>query len=185
MILSIASGKGGTGKTLIAANIAISVGGNIQLLDCDVEEPNLHLLLHPKVVSEETVYSMVPSVNEELCDHCGRCSSFCSYKALFVTPMKILVFPELCHGCGSCILACPKKAINEGKRIVGVLKRGYKNSIELIYGELKIGERMTTLLIREVKNISVEMRKMLLSTPHPVHPVRWSKLLGEATSASS
>jgi len=123
MILSIASGKGGTGKTSVAVNLALSVG-NVQLLDCDVEEPNAHLLLHPNLQKTEPVYSLIPLVNEELCSHCGECSKFCQYNAIFATSEKILVFPELCHSCGGCALVCPKKAITWEKHRIGALKFG-------------------------------------------------------------
>jgi MinD superfamily P-loop ATPase len=143
LIVSIASGKGGTGKTSVAINIAVSIG-DAQLIDCDVEEPNAHLLLHPKIVSEEPVYTLVPSINEELCDHCGKCSTFCQYKAIFAVGEIILILRELCHGCGGCILICPKGAINEGKHKIGAIKRGHKDNLELIYGELEVGEPMAT-----------------------------------------
>ena len=96
MILSIASGKGGTGKTSVAVNMALSLG-NVQLLDCDVEEPNAHILLHPKNTSATPVYISTPIINEKKCDHCRKCAEFCEYNALFVTSDKVLVYPELCH----------------------------------------------------------------------------------------
>ncbi|RLI14778.1 (4Fe-4S)-binding protein, partial [Candidatus Bathyarchaeota archaeon] len=94
MIVAVASGKGGTGKTTVAVNLALSIE-NVQFLDCDVEEPNAHLLLHPKVSRREPVYIPVPVVNEQLCDYCGKCSEFCEYNAIFVSSNKILIFPEL------------------------------------------------------------------------------------------
>lgn len=93
MIVSIASGKGGTGKTTVAVNLALALS-HVQLLDCDVEEPNVHLLLKPKVNQVEPVYVSVPRINEGLCDHCGRCAEFCEYNALFVGVDKVLVFPN-------------------------------------------------------------------------------------------
>ncbi len=165
MIVSIASGKGGTGKTSVAVNMAISLGSNIQLLDCDVEEPNAHLLLHPKIIHEEPVYSLVPSINERLCDHCGKCAKFCPYNALFVTPDEVLVFRELCHGCGGCILVCPKGAIAEGRHKIGKLSLGYANSVEIVYGELEVGEPMATPLIREVKRHMNKNRNVILDAP--------------------
>ncbi|MGQ9625267.1 MAG: 4Fe-4S binding protein, partial [Candidatus Bathycorpusculaceae bacterium] len=121
MIVSVASGKGGTGKTSVAVNMALSIR-NVQLLDCDVEEPNAHLLLNPKITQIKPVYVQVPFVNEKLCDHCGKCGSFCQYNAIFVSAEKVLIFPELCHSCGGCTLVCPKKAIIEGKHKIGTLK---------------------------------------------------------------
>ena len=165
MIVSIASGKGGTGKTSIAVNIAVSLGRDVQLLDCDVEEPNAHLLIHPKIIREEQIYSLVPSINESLCDHCGKCAKFCSYNAIFVTPKEVLVFKELCHGCGGCILICPKGAITEGKHKIGNLSLGYANGIEIVYGELEVGEPMATPLIREVKRHINKSKNVILDAP--------------------
>lgn len=162
--MSVASGKGGTGKTSVAVNIAVSIG-DAQLIDCDVEEPNAHLLLHPKIVSEEPVYTLVPSINEELCDHCGKCSTFCQYKAIFAVGEIILILQELCHGCGGCILVCPKGAINEGKHKIGAIKRGHKDNLELIYGELEVGEPMATPLIRQLKRRIDKSRNVILDAP--------------------
>ncbi|MGC9095428.1 MAG: ATP-binding protein [Candidatus Bathyarchaeia archaeon] len=164
MIISIASGKGGTGKTSVAVNLAVSIE-DVQLLDCDVEEPNDHLLLHPKISHEKPVYTLIPSLNEELCDHCGKCAVFCQYNAIFASSEKVLIFPELCHGCGGCILVCPKKALTEGKHRIGALKRGYAGNSELVYGELEVGEPMAVPLIREVKKCIDKNRNVILDAP--------------------
>ena len=164
MIISVASGKGGTGKTSVAVNIAISAR-NVQLLDCDVEEPNAHLLLHPEIIGEESVYTLIPSLNEELCDHCEKCANFCQYNAIFATHEIVLIFPELCHGCGGCILVCPKGAIKEGKHKIGTLKRSYKGDLELVYGELEVGEPMATPLIRQVKRLVDKSKNVILDAP--------------------
>lgn len=150
MIISIASGKGGTGKTTVAVNMALSIK-DVQLLDCDVEEPNAHLLLYPKINEVKPVYVLTPQINEELCDHCGKCSEFCEYNALFVSSEKVLVFPELCHGCGGCIIVCPKKAIIDKKRKIGTVKMGVAGNVELVYGELQVSEPMPGPVIKEVK----------------------------------
>jgi len=171
MIISIASGKGGTGKTSVAVNMALSIG-KAQLLDCDVEEPNVHLLLHPKISQTEPVYVSVPVVNEELCDHCGKCADFCQYNALFVSPEKVLIFPELCHSCGGCAIVCPKKAITEKKRRIGTLKLGSAGDLELVYGELKIGEPMAVPVIKEVKRHIKKGKNVILdSSPGTSCPV--------------
>jgi len=164
LIISVASGKGGTGKTSVAVNIAISAR-NVQLLDCDVEEPNAHLLLHPEIIGEESVYTLIPSLNEELCDHCEKCANFCQYNAIFATHEIVLIFPELCHGCGGCILVCPKGAIKEGKHKIGTLKRSYKGDLELVYGELEVGEPMATPLIRQVKRLVDKSKNVILDAP--------------------
>jgi len=164
VIVAVASGKGGTGKTSLAVNLAISIE-NAQLLDCDVEEPNAHLLLNPKITRQEPVYRLVPSVNEELCDYCGKCAAFCQYNAILTVPGKILFFPELCHGCGGCILTCPKKAISEGRSRIGIIKEGFTDGLRIIFGELEVGEPMASLLVREVKRRIDKSRNVILDAP--------------------
>jgi len=164
MIISIASGKGGTGKTSVAVNMALSIG-KIQLLDCDVEEPNAHLLLHPKISQTEPVYVQVPVVNEKLCDHCGKCAEFCQYNALFVSPEKVLIFPQLCHSCGGCAIVCPRKAISEEKHRIGTLKFGSADGLELVYGELEVGEPAAVPVIRHVKRHIKTDKTVILDSP--------------------
>jgi MinD superfamily P-loop ATPase len=164
MIVSVASGKGGTGKTLVAVNMALSVG-SVQLLDCDVEEPNAHLLLNPDLRKMEPVYCLIPLVNEELCNHCGECSRFCQYNAIFVTSEKTLVFPELCHSCGGCAIVCPKKAINYEKHRIGALKFGSAGDLKLVYGELEIGKPMAVPVIKAVKKQIEEGKNVILDSP--------------------
>lgn len=151
MIISIASGKGGTGKTTVATNMALSLK-NVQLLDCDVEEPNAHIFLQPEIKKQMSVYTSVPTVDETKCDYCGKCAEFCEFNALAVLKNKIMLFPELCHGCGGCSIVCPKNAIAEEDRTVGVVKKGVARDIEFVYGELNIGEPMAIPVIRGVKN---------------------------------
>ena len=164
MIVSIASGKGGTGKTTVAVNMALSLG-NVQLLDCDVEEPNAHILLHPKINETKPVYISTPLVNEEKCDHCGKCAEFCEYNALFVTPEKVLFFPELCHSCGGCLIVCPRKAITEKNVEIGVIKMGVADGVELVYGELKVGEPMAVPVIKEVKKQIKNDQTVIIDSP--------------------
>jgi MinD superfamily P-loop ATPase len=164
MIVSVASGKGGTGKTSVALNMALSVG-NIQFLDCDVEEPNAHLLLHPKLNRTEPVVSLVPLVDTKLCDHCGKCAEFCQYNALFTSPEQVLVFPELCHSCDGCAIVCPKKAISWKKNSIGVLHFGTVGSLALVYGELKVGEPMAVPVIKAVKRQMEKGRDVILDSP--------------------
>jgi MinD superfamily P-loop ATPase len=164
MIVTVASGKGGTGKTSLAVNMALSVG-NVQLLDCDVEEPNAHLLLHPDLSRMEPVYSLIPLVNNELCNHCGECAKFCQYNAMFTASGKILVFPELCHSCGGCAVVCPKKAISWEKHRIGALKFGSVGDLELVYGELEIGKPMAVPVIKAVKNQIKECKDVIIDSP--------------------
>jgi MinD superfamily P-loop ATPase len=164
MIISVASGKGGTGKTTVAVNIALSCE-NIQLLDCDVEEPNIHVLLKPELLETRPVNVSVPSILEERCDYCRRCAEFCRYNALFVIPEQVLVFPELCHDCGGCALVCPRDAVTFKKREIGQVKRGTADGMEIIWGELKIGEPHAIPVIDEVKKRSSSDGLVLVDCP--------------------
>jgi MinD superfamily P-loop ATPase len=164
MIVSIASGKGGTGKTSVAVNMALSIE-NVQFLDCDVEEPNAYLFLNAKICETRPVTVSVPFVNEKMCDHCRKCADFCQYNALFAGADKILVFPELCHSCGGCLLICPKKAMIEGKHRIGTLLRGSAGNLELVYGELEVGEPMAVPVIREVKRHIKKGKNVIIDSP--------------------
>ena len=126
MILSVASGKGGTGKTLVATSLALSLSdkGKVQLLDCDVEEPNAHIFVKPVFIGRDAVSIPVPRVDESKCTYCGKCSEVCAYNAIAVFKEKVLVFPELCHGCGACSYLCPEAAISEERRELGVIESG-------------------------------------------------------------
>jgi len=155
MIIAVASGKGGTGKTTVAVNLALSLTNvQVQLLDCDVEEPNSHIFLNPVIADIKPAYTLVPTVNYNLCDYCGKCAAACEYNALVAVPQKeVMVFPELCHGCGLCSLVCPQDAITEDPREIGVIRTGKSGdgNIDLVYGVLNIGEVMATPLIDQVK----------------------------------
>ncbi len=161
MIVSVASGKGGTGKTTVAVNLALALGGT-QLIDCDVEEPNAHILLRPEIHEKRPVYVPTPVINEEKCTHCGKCAELCQYHALFVSSSEVLVFPELCHSCGLCALACPEGAISEKRREIGVIKKGTADGIELVYGELNMGEPMAVPVIKEAKKEIEKTKKVII-----------------------
>jgi MinD superfamily P-loop ATPase len=151
MILAIASGKGGTGKTTVSVNLAKAYGAGVQLLDCDVEEPNAHLFLEGTASGEETVAIPVPEVDESLCDGCGECGRICEYHAIVSFGTKPLVFPEMCHGCGGCEKVCPKKAIREVDKRVGVIETVQAGNITLIQGRLDVGMAMAPPVVRAVK----------------------------------
>jgi MinD superfamily P-loop ATPase len=164
LIISVASGKGGTGKTTVAVNLALSLE-NVQLLDCDVEEPNAHILLQPKIEETRLVYTRIPVISEELCDYCGKCSTFCAYNALFVAPKTVMVFPELCHNCGGCSLVCPRNAINEKDRQIGVIRKGRAKDVDAVYAELNVGEPMAVPLILEVKRQIEKDKTVIIDAP--------------------
>jgi len=153
MIVSVASGKGGTGKTLVATSLALSLIDNykVQLLDCDVEEPNANILLHLAINQSQPVYIPIPNVDETKCTYCGKCAEVCVYNAIAVLKEKVLVFPELCHGCGACSYLCPESAITEEGRDVGMVERGSSGNLELIQGRLNVGEAMAPPVIRGVR----------------------------------
>jgi len=152
VIISVASGKGGTGKTLVATSLALSLRGEgVEFMDCDVEEPNAFLFLKPRILHRRKVFIPVPSVDEGKCDFCGECSRVCSFGAIAVLPGKVLTFPELCHGCGACSTLCPRGAIKETPREIGVVERGEADGIRFVQGILNLGEPMPTPVIREVK----------------------------------
>ncbi len=153
MIISVASGKGGTGKTLVATSLALSLQNRkpVQFLDCDVEEPDAHIFLKPSLNHKQAVPIPIPQVDEKKCTHCGRCAEVCACNAIAVIGEKVLIFPELCHGCGACSYLCPEDALSEVNREMGILETGQAKGIEFIHGKLTVGEAMAPPVIREVK----------------------------------
>ena len=154
MIISIASGKGGTGKTTVATNLALSVDREVQLLDCDVEEPNAHLFIHPIIEKSETITTPVPEVDEEKCNLCGKCGEICQFRAIVVIGETVLPFHELCHSCGGCLAVCPEGAIREKGRELGIIEKGHRNGLEFIHGRLRVGEAMSPPLISKVRSFT-------------------------------
>jgi MinD superfamily P-loop ATPase len=156
MIISVASGKGGTGKTTVAVNLALSLE-DVQFLDCDVEEPDSHIFLKPNILEKKEAYIPVPRVDEDRCDYCGRCGEVCEYNAIAVLQGSakgkgtVMIFHHLCHGCGACTMLCPQDAILELNRAIGVIESGYAGGIRFIHGRLTVGEIMSPPLIRQVK----------------------------------
>ena len=151
MIISVASGKGGTGKTTVATNLAVSFKSDVQLLDCDVEEPNSHLFIQPVIEKVKTITTPVPEVDMEKCSLCGKCGEICQFKAIAVIADTVLVFHELCHSCGGCMQVCPEKAITETGRELGVIEQGHRNGLEFVHGRLRVGEAMSPPLIKKVR----------------------------------
>ncbi|APG27650.1 (4Fe-4S)-binding protein [Syntrophotalea acetylenivorans] len=166
--VAIASGKGGTGKTTIAANLAFlwaRLGRQVLYVDCDVEAPNGHIFLHPKIEQRLPATTTVPQIAKDLCGLCGRCGSFCHYNALLCLPDQVLTFPELCHGCGGCIRLCPHQAISEVPREIGRIEMGTAGSVNFASGLLNIGEAMSPPLIRSLKNSLIESDLTIIDAP--------------------
>jgi MinD superfamily P-loop ATPase len=156
MNISVASGKGGTGKTMIATSLALSLAAEQSpaplFLDCDVEAPNAHLFLHPRLDEKRDVVLLIPDVDEFKCTYCGKCAEVCQYHAIAVLGHKTLVFPQLCHGCGSCTALCPENAIQEVPDRMGVIERGQAVAgISFARGVLDVGEPMVVPIIRQLK----------------------------------
>jgi MinD superfamily P-loop ATPase len=165
MILAVASGKGGTGKTTVSVNLSRAIGSEVFLLDCDVEEPNAHLFLQGSLLGEEAVSIPVPRVDELLCDGCGKCGQFCEYNAIVSYGSKPIVFAEMCHGCGGCKLVCPRKAISEINKRIGVVGIIKSKQVTLVQGRLDVGVSMAPPLIRAVRKKLPENGAAILDAP--------------------
>jgi len=168
MRIAIASGKGGTGKTTVATNlawVAARNGQSVAYLDCDVEEPNGHLFLKPEIASSRPIGRLHPAVDEEKCTHCGLCGEICQYSAIVCVGEKVLVYPELCHACGGCVLVCAPGAITEVLRESGKLEIGQAGAVRFLHGLLRIGEAMSTQLIRQVKQAAPETDLVIIDSP--------------------
>ena len=170
MIITVASGKGGTGKTTVAVSLALSLttdarntriptnplmSCNPLYLDCDVEEPNAALFLKPVFEQRDEVGILIPEVDFDKCTYCGRCAEVCQYHAIAVVAQKVLIFPELCHGCGSCTLNCPEGAIHEVLNVTGVIEMGRADSITFGQGVMNVGEAMAVPIIRQLKQRAI------------------------------
>lgn len=176
--VAVAAGKGGTGKTLVATSLAVAINDQydcgVELLDCDVEEPNADLLLHPRIVSREPVHILVPQVDLEACTRCGRCTELCEFSAIAVIRDAVLTFPELCAGCGVCSFGCPVEAIAEIKREVGELGKGVTDEgIDFYQGRVKVGEQRSGPVTHAVKGeMHADMATVLDAPPGTACPMQ-------------
>lgn len=167
MKIAVASGKGGTGKTMVAVNLALaaSEGEAVQLIDCDVEEPNAHLFLNPQIEHRRTVEKLLPRVDGERCSRCGACAKACEFGALAVLGDTVLVYDELCHGCGLCARVCPTDAIHEIPHALGIVESGTARGIAFAQGVLHPGEAMATPIIHELKHEADGNRLVVFDAP--------------------
>ncbi|MFC1566671.1 ATP-binding protein [bacterium] len=164
MLISIASGKGGTGKTTVAVNLAKSLP-NVQILDCDVEEPNAHIFIKPKIKDKQKVLIPIPKVDNEKCNFCEICQNVCEYNAIAVLKEEVLIFSELCHGCGACSYLCLQKAIEEIGKEIGIVEIGSNKNVNFVHGLLNIGEVMSPPLIRKVKDTIDSNKTVIIDAP--------------------
>jgi len=165
VIISIASGKGGTGKTTVAVNLVLAIENGVQLLDCDAEEPNAHIFIRPKITEKKSVFVPMPEVDRAKCNLCGKCTQICAYNAIVIVKGKLLIFPELCHGCGACSYLCPQNAIREVNKEIGYLEIGNKNELDFVHGKLNIGEILVTFVIKEIKKLKNQNKTVIIDCP--------------------
>ena len=164
--LSILSGKGGTGKTTLAVNLALALD-NVQLLDADVEEPNDYLFISPEIESKEmeSVMRLIPEVDDEKCTACRKCVDFCEYNALAMMLDNVLVFEEVCHSCGGCKIVCPENAITEKEKELGKLRHDSQEGLDFWQGELNTGEEKAVPVIEKLKTKIDRSKKIIIDSP--------------------
>ncbi len=151
MILAVASGKGGTGKTSVACALALALDRPLTFLDCDVEGANAHLLLRPELSSKEEVLVPYPTIDHSKCNLCGKCVEQCHFGAMVRLGKKVKVMENLCHGCGVCRLVCPQNAVTMSGRPVGVVHQGTAGLMRFFCGELRTGEALSVPIIKRIK----------------------------------
>jgi len=152
--VAVASGKGGTGKTTVAVNLAWTAarrkGRRTAYADADTEAPNGHLFLKPQIRQSRPFQTFLPEVDSDKCTLCGACGDFCRFGAIAVLGEKLTVFPDLCHACGGCILVCPVEALSEKPIELGVIETGEAGPIDFVQGRLHVGESHPAPLVRAV-----------------------------------
>ena len=167
--IAVASGKGGTGKTMVATSLAacLDTQFSVQFLDCDVEAPNAHLFFKPEIETNQPAVILIPEIDQTTCTACGKCVQICEFHALAQTEDQIILFPQLCHGCGSCYRICPENAIHETPRKIGNMRFGKARSkIRFLTGDLTISEPMPTPIIRQLKvRLSDENKVTIFDSP--------------------
>ncbi|MDD3643788.1 MAG: ATP-binding protein, partial [Candidatus Krumholzibacteria bacterium] len=176
MILTVASGKGGTGKTTFSVNLAYALarrGETVRLLDCDVEEPNDHLFVRPEFTEEKAVTLPKPVWDPATCTGCGKCAEACNYNAIAVIKGKVLIFNELCHSCGVCVYVCPENSLTETDVAVGTVQAAPMNRpFFFAHGLLNLGEALAPRVVRGVKEfIDPSAMNIIDASPGTACPV--------------
>ena len=154
MILAIASGKGGTGKTSVATNLAAVTAENnrVSLLDCDTEQPNAHLFFDMEAASAEEVSMPIPKLIPEKCDGCGICGDACQFSAIVNIGKLVITNPGLCHGCSACWELCPRDALRPVERTIGRIREKRIGKLRIVVGELTVGEISGNRIIASAKD---------------------------------
>jgi MinD superfamily P-loop ATPase len=168
MVIAVASGKGGTGKTTIATNLAfVAAAGSqpVQLVDCDVDEPNCHIFLNPTITETHTEELLRPQVDQAACTLCGSCEATCRFHAIVCMKQQVLLFEHLCHGCGACAMVCPEKAIDEVPQPLGVVELGRAGAIHFVQGRLEVREARSAMLVRAVRRYQMLNGLVILDAP--------------------
>lgn len=171
MKIAIASGKGGTGKTTLSVALAQAADQDVQLVDCDVEEPNGHIFLDTQLSNHEDVTIAIPELDEKLCTNCGKCGEICQFNAIVTIGNKTMIFDDMCHSCGGCVLVCPQKALQEKPKAIGYIDSGSslsdneKREFTFIKGTLKIGEAMSPPVIRAARKKADPNKLTIIDCP--------------------
>jgi MinD superfamily P-loop ATPase len=165
MQIAVASGKGGTGKTIISTSLALCAPGPVQYLDCDVEEPNGHIFLKPELTTHERCAVIVPRIVEEKCTYCGKCRDLCRFNAITMFAKTIMTFPEMCHSCLGCFQVCEYQAILRAEREIGVLEAGMAGNISFVHGRMRVGEAMGVPLLKAVKKKADKDALVIIDAP--------------------
>lgn len=162
--IAVTGGKGGTGKSMVATSLAIEYAKRYitLLVDADVECPNDHLLLSVKRKKNETVYQAIPKWDFKKCTKCGKCADVCKQNAIIFAKDKYPAFvKDVCIGCKACLVACPTKAISETKKEIGEIYEGKNFKVNLISGELKLGELASGEIVAEVRKYADKISQQL------------------------
>ncbi len=156
MKIGITGGKGGTGKTAFAINLAVAIsklGGKAALVDCDPDSPSCHFLLGAELGESEEVFSYLPKIDAEKCTSCGKCVGACESNALFQIPGEPpQLMEKMCTGCATCEVICPADAITEEKKVIGWTYEVEKYGVRLFSSELKPSEPLSEKLVHAVKD---------------------------------